>query len=70
MANSVRRAPGQLRGALDLLPVLVGAGQEPRVDAERSLAARDRVAHDGRIGVAQVRTRIHVIDGRGEIKPG
>ena len=63
-----RRAPGQFGGALDLLPVLVGPGQEPCVDAQRPLAPRDGVAHDGRVGVPQVRPRIHVVDRRGEIK--
>ena len=50
--------------------MLVGAGKEPGVDAERSFAARDGVAHDGGVGVAQMRARIHVVDGRGEIKAG
>ena len=64
----LRRAPGQLGGALDLLPVLVGAGKEPGIDAQGALAPRNGVAHDGRVGVAQVRPRIHVVDGRGEIE--
>ena len=68
VAKLLRRAAGQLGGALDLLPVLVGAGEEPGLDAQGALAPRDRVAHDGRVGVAQVRPRIHVVDGRGEVK--
>ena len=70
VANSCGVQPGELGGALDLLAVLVGAGEEPRVDAKGSLAARDGIADDGGVGVAQVRTRIDVIDGRGEIKAG
>ena len=66
----LRRAASLLGGALDLLPVLVGAGQKPGFDAQRALAPRDGVAHDGRVGVAQVRPRIHVVDGRGEIEAG
>ena len=70
VAKLLRRAAGQLGGALDLLPVFVGAGEEPGIDAERPLAPRDGVAHDGRVGVAQVRPRIHVVDGRGEVEAG
>ena len=66
----LRRAASQPGGALDFLPVLVGAGQEPGIYAQGSLAASDCVAHDGRIRMAQVRTRIHVVNGRGEVKPG
>ena len=65
-----RRAAGLLGGALDLLAVLVGAGEEPGVDAQRPFAPRDGVADDGRVGVAQVRPRIHVVDGRGQVIAG
>ncbi len=34
----------------------------------RPLAPRDGVAHDGRVGVAQVRPRIHVVDRRGQVE--
>ena len=36
--------------------------------AEHAFAPGDGVAHDGGIGVAQVRPRVHVIDGRGDVK--
>ena len=43
----LRRAPGQFGRALDLLPMLVGAGEEPRFDPQRAFAPRNGVAHDG-----------------------
>ena len=65
-----RRAPRQLGRALDLLSMLVCTGQEPGIDAQRPLAPRNGVADDGRVGVPQVRPRIHVVDGRGEVIAG
>ena len=50
--------------------MLVGAGEEPGLDAQRPLAPRNGVADDGRVGVAQVRPRIHVVDGRGQVIAG
>ena len=64
------REPGEFGGSLDLLAMLVGSGEEPGIDAHGTLAACDCVAHDGRVSVAQVWTRIYVVDGRGEVKPG
>ena len=46
--------------------VLVGAGQEVDVVAAQAVPARQRVADDGGVGVAEVRLRRDVIDGSGE----
>ena len=55
-------------GALDLLAVLVGAGEEVCVVAEETVATGDDVGRNGGVGVADVRARIDVIDGRGEVE--
>ena len=75
-AKLARNRRGKLRGRavrqssrpLDLLPVLVRASEKPGFDAQSALAPRNGVADDGRVGVAQVRPRIHVVNGRGQIK--
>src|SRR6266446_4192579 len=54
--------------SLDLLTVFVGAGQEPGVVTEHAVAARDRVAGKGGVGVSDVGTRIDVIDRGRDIK--
>ena len=53
---------------LDLLTVFVGAGQEPGVIAQHAVAARDRVAGKGGIGVSDVGTRIDVVDRSRDVK--
>ena len=63
----LRRLAGGLGGALDLLAVFVGAGEEPGVVAERAVAARDDVADDRGVGVADVGARVDVIDRRGDV---
>ena len=55
-------------GALDLLAVLVGAGEEEGVVAEQAVAAGDDVGRDGRVGVADVRARVDVVDRGSEIE--
>ena len=55
-------------GALDLLAVLVSSGEEEGVVAEQAVTAGEDVRDDGRIGVADVRARVDVIDRRGEIE--
>ena len=54
--------------ALNLLAVLVGAGEEVGVVAEEAVAAGDGVGHKGGVGVADVRARVDVVDRRGEIE--
>ena len=54
--------PGGGRGLLDLLPVLVRAGQEEDVVAVQPLEARHHVGGDRGVGVADMRRTVHVID--------
>src|ERR1700678_3804681 len=63
-----RRGPSSQRGRpLDLLPVLVRAGQKPGINAQRPLPSRNGVAHNGGVGVPQVRPRVHIVDRRGQV---
>ena len=55
-------------GALDFLAVLVGAGEEEGVVAEEAVAAGEDVRDDGRVGVADVRARVDVVDRGGEVE--
>ena len=64
----LRRDAGGGGGALDLLAVLVGAGEEVGVVAEEAVAAGDDVGDDGGVGVADVGARVDVVDRRGEVE--
>ncbi len=64
----LRRDAGGGGGALDLLAVLVGAGEEEGIVAEQAVAAGDDVGGDGGVGVADVRARVDVVDRRGEVE--
>ena len=64
--NVLRRQARGLGGLLDLQAVLVGAGEEVHVVAEQAVPAGERVADDGRVGVAEVRLGVDVVDGGGE----
>ena len=57
-----------LRHALDLLAVLVGAGQKIRLVPARPVVARQRVGHRGGVESAQVGHSIHVVDRRGDVE--
>ncbi|MPM97713.1 hypothetical protein SDC9_144890 [bioreactor metagenome] len=59
---------GLLGLCLDLLTVLVGAGQEHDVIAVEPLIAGNRIGGNGAVGVADVQLVRRVIDGRGDIK--
>ncbi len=48
--------------------VFVGAGQEKCVHAQHALAARNRVANDGGVGVPNVRPGIDVVDRRRDVE--
>ncbi len=56
-----------LRRALDVDAVLVGTGSHDYVVAAHAFVAADGVAHDGRIGVADMRQAVRVVDRRGQI---
>ncbi len=57
----------RLRGAHDLLTVLVRAGEVPHLLAALAVPAGEHVACDGRVGVAQVRSVVYVINGGGDV---
>src|SRR5256885_703537 len=58
----LRSLARSLRRPLDLLPVLVGARQKEGVGAKQPLPPRDRIASNGRVCMANMRSRIHVIN--------
>ena len=62
------RHAGLLGLRLDLLAVLVGAGQEHDVIALQTLVTRDGVGSHGAVAVADVQLVRGVVDGRGDIK--
>ncbi len=64
----LRGDAGRRRATLDLLAVLVGACQEEGVVPQQAMAARDNVSRDRRIGVADVRARVDVVDRGGQIE--
>ena len=53
---------------LDLLAVLVGAGQEEHVVAVQPLEPRHHVGRDRGVGVADMRRAVHVIDRGGDVE--
>ncbi len=54
--------------ALDLLAVLVGAGEEEGIVTKEAVAAGYDVGRDGSVGVTDVRARVYVVDRRGEVE--
>ena len=66
-ASCARRQPLKRRGLLDLLPVLVGAGEEEHVVAVEPLEARNGVGRDGFVGVADMRRAVRVRDRGGDV---
>ncbi len=55
-------------GALDLLAVLVGAGEEEGVVPQEAVAAGEDVGDDGGVGVADVGARVDVVDRGGDVE--
>ena len=53
---------------LDVLAVLVGAGQEPRLLADQAPVARQRVRDDGRVDVPDVGQIVDVVDRRRRVE--
>ncbi len=58
----LRGPPEGLRGARDLVAVLVGPGQEERVVAELAVVTGEDVGHDRGVRVTDVRLCVHVVD--------
>ncbi len=61
---------GFFGGALDVDAVLVGSGGHDHVVATHALVAAYGVTDDGRVGVANVRQAVRVVDRRGQVKFG
>src|ERR1022692_2048131 len=58
----LRRFASSLRRTLNLLTMLVGAGEEERVGAQQALPPRNGVAGDRGVGMADVRPRVHIVN--------
>ena len=56
------------RGALDLLPVLIGSGEKVNVVPKHPVEARQNVGHHGRVGVADVGNVVDVVDGSRDVE--
>src|SRR5690242_6213464 len=62
----LRREPARLSRALDLLPVLVGAGQKPDVATVQPHESRQHIAGHSRVSVTEMGQVVDVIDRRGQ----
>ena len=62
----LRRDALLLGGLLDLLPVLIDAGEEEDLVAFQPVIARDHVGEDLLVRVADVRRAVGVVDGGGD----
>ena len=63
----LRRDPLGLRDLRHRLAVLVGPGEEEHLLAALAVMPREDVRPDRRVRVAQVRRRVHVVDGRRDV---
>ena len=61
------RNAGFFRGALDVDAVFIGAGGHDHVVSTHAFVAADGVTHDGRVGVADVRQTVRVVDRGGQV---
>jgi len=68
VAILLRILPFRLRGELDLLPVLVQAGEEKDRFAQAASGAGDHIGDDLFVGMAQMGLAIDVINGGSHIK--
>src|SRR5262249_44460072 len=62
----LRRDAGRARRLLDLLAMFIGAGQEPDATPIEPHESRQHIAGYRRIGMAQVRQVVDIIDRRGD----
>ena len=67
-ASSFGEIPSLLGDLRDRLAVLVGAREEEHVLAALAMVPGEDVGADRRVGVAQVRRRVHVVDGRRDVE--
>jgi len=69
LIGKLLRAAIRLLGrALNLLPVLVGSGEEKSILAQAAFAPRDHIRNHRGIGCSDVRAGVDVVDRRGEIE--
>ena len=66
-ASSCGEIPSRCGRDLDRLAVLVGPGEEENVLSALAHMAGKHVGGQGRIGVAQVRLGVDVVDRRGDV---
>ena len=64
----LRRAIVLLRGALDVDAVFVCAGDKESLDALLPFRSRNRIRHDHRVQMSEVRQAVGVIDGGGDVE--
>ena len=69
-ATRLRACCATAGGALDIDAVLVGPSEVGDFVAAHAFVARDYVADDGGVSRADVRARVRVVDGSGEIELG
>jgi hypothetical protein len=60
----LRRRTGSVSRLSDFVAMLVGAGEQERLEPERLVLAFQCVRHHGRIGMTQVRFRVDVVKWR------
>src|SRR5439155_21824472 len=68
VGEHLRRFAGGLSSTLDLLPVLISPRQKPCIETHHPLPACNRIAGNRGIGMANVRSRIDVIDGSRDVE--
>ena len=67
-ASSCGEIPSRSAAMLDRLAVLVGAGEEEDVLPPLAHVAREHVGRDRRVGVAEVRLGVDVVDRGGDVE--
>ncbi len=65
LLGSHPRLSGRLH---DFVPVFVGTRQEVRPASHETMESREDVRHHGRVGMADVRFRVHIVDWSGDVK--
>src|SRR4051812_18600870 len=68
VAMRLRGYAALFSGLLDLLPMLVRAGQEERLVAQKLVVARQHVGQYGGVGVPDMRRVVDVVDGGGDVE--
>ena len=64
----LRRSAAAFGSALDVYTMFISAGKEIGFDSLLSLVTRNRVGHDHRVEMTEVRQAVRVIDGGGDVE--